>query len=243
MTRVGIITQARMTSTRLPGKVLLPAGGQTMLGHHVRRLGASGHPVYVATTTNATDDVIAQAAPALGAEVHRGSEDDVLSRFAATAAAFDLDVIVRVTSDCPLIDGTVIRDGVTAFLELHDDEAYLSNTIRRTYPRGLDFEVFSASALHDAQASVRDSAGREHVTPFFYRNDSGRTTVHQVERSGDASHYRLTLDTVEDYALLRFLIENHRADELGAEELIALMERHPSFARLNAHIEQKKLGG
>ncbi|GAB3630718.1 glycosyltransferase family protein [Microbacterium shaanxiense] len=242
MTRVGIITQARMTSTRLPGKVLLTAGGKTMLGHHLDRLAAAGYPVIVATTENVTDDPIVDEATARGARVYRGSENDVLSRFSEAAADAELEVVVRVTSDCPLIDASLIVRGVEEYLALDDAGAHVSNVLERTYPRGFDFEVFSAAALADADAHATDPADREHVTPYLYRNRSGRMTMHAIRREADASRFRVTLDTSDDYDVITRLIRRHEAASLDSEQIIAVLNDHPELAELNAHVEQKKLG-
>lgn len=242
MTRIGVITQARMTSTRLPGKVMITIGGRTLLDHHLERLNRSGYPTVVATTTNTGDDLVADAAATRGARVFRGSEHDVLSRFAGAAAAAELDVVVRVTSDCPLIDPTLIESGVERFLALDDEDAHVSNVIHRTYPRGFDFEVFSAEALLDADRNATDPADREHVTPYLYRNRSGRVSLHAIHRARDASQYRVTVDTHEDLSLMQALIEQHRADSLSVDGIIDVLDSHPELARLNAHVEQKKLG-
>ncbi|WP_091231832.1 cytidylyltransferase domain-containing protein [Microbacterium sp. 3J1] len=242
MTRIGIITQARMTSTRLPGKVLLPAGGRSLLDHHIDRLLRTGLPVVVATTTNTTDDPIESLARSRGVEVFRGSEADVLSRFAGAATESDLDAVVRVTSDCPLIDPALIDEGVRRYTDLDDPTAYVSNVIERTYPRGFDFEVFSTAALLDADARSSDPTEREHVTPYLYRNRSGRTRLHAVLHASDASHYRLTVDTADDLVVVRELIEKHDAAALGAADIIAILDEHPALASINAHVEQKKLG-
>lgn len=239
--KLGVITQARMTSTRLPGKVLMTAGGRTMLAHHVMRLQRAGLPVYVATTTNATDDPIVAAATELGVPVHRGSEDDVLARFAGTIAEFDLDTVVRVTSDCPLIDGALVAKGVREFVDASDPNLYVSNTLERSYPRGFDFEVFSAAALLEAARLADQPAEREHVTPYLYANRSGRMAIRSMRRAGDASSYRITLDTADDFHLLRKLIEIHHAADLDAEGIIAVLESRPRLANINAHVEQKKL--
>ncbi|MFE6734210.1 cytidylyltransferase domain-containing protein [Microbacterium sp. NPDC057650] len=241
LTRVGVITQARMTSTRLPGKVLLRAGGRTMLEHQLRRLGVVGVPIIVATTVNRSDDAIVEAAEELGAPVFRGSEDDVLSRFDGAAEAFGLDAVVRVTSDCPLIDGEVVRRGIDDFLE-RDDDAYVSNTLERTFPRGFDFEVFSAAALHDAAAHATDPADREHVTPYLNKNRSGRVSLFTITQEVDASRYRVTLDTAEDFSLIRALIEDHGASDLSAAEIVSVLDSHPELVELNASVEQKKVG-
>lgn len=242
MTTVGIITQARMTSTRLPGKVLLRSGGRTMLDHHLDRLAGAALPIVVATTTNSTDDVIVDAGRSHGVQVYRGSEHDVLSRFAGAAADAGLDTVVRVTSDCPLIDPALIRIGVDRFAEMDDPTAYVSNVIERTYPRGFDFEVFSAAVLNEADQLAEIESDREHVTPYLNQNRTGRTRFSHVVRQSDASHHRVTLDTPDDLTLIRALIEDHEAAGLTVEQIIDVLESHPALARINAHVEQKKLG-
>jgi spore coat polysaccharide biosynthesis protein SpsF len=199
--RVGVVTQARTGSTRLPAKVLIEAAGRTMLDHHLDRLVAAGLDVYVATTESASDDRVADLAQRRGIAVFRGSEEDVLSRFAGCVRAHDLDVVVRVTSDCPLIDGDIVADGVTRFLQLreqHGDDVYLSNTLERTYPRGFDFEVVAGSALLRADREATAGRDREHVTPWLYAGPHRLPQIVQVRRAVDRSSYRVTLDTVED---------------------------------------------
>jgi spore coat polysaccharide biosynthesis protein SpsF len=245
--KLGVITQARTTSTRLPGKVLLEAGGRTLLDHHVDRLQAADLDVYLATTVNATDDPIVALAEARGLPVHRGSEDDVLSRFTGTIEAYDLDTVVRVTSDCPLIDGALVREAVDLFARAGDPWLYVSNGLERTWPRGFDLEVFSAEALLDAGAHATEQPQREHVTPYLYANGSGRMTLRNVARTPDgrerdAASYRITLDTEDDLRVIRALIEEHDAATLDAEEIIAVLDTHPELVAINAHVEQKKLG-
>ena len=237
---VTVITQARTTSTRLPGKVLLEAAGRTMLEHHLDRLAAAGLRVVVATTTNLTDDPVAEIAERIGVGVTRGSEHDVLGRFAQAVREHRPRTVVRVTSDCPLVDGRVVRAGVEAFLAAADPALYASNTLVRTYPRGLDFEVFSAAALLDADAHATDPVHREHVTPWLY-TDPARPTL-SLPWDRDASAYRLTLDTPDDLRLLRTLLEEYDAARLDAAGLVALLDAHPELVALNAHVEQKKLG-
>ncbi|MGO4256557.1 cytidylyltransferase domain-containing protein [Marmoricola sp. RAF53] len=245
--KVGVITQARTTSTRLPGKVLLEAGGRTLLDHHLDRLLAAGLEVYVATTVNATDDPIVALAEARGLGVYRGSEEDVLARFTGCAEAFGLDTVVRVTSDCPLIDGALVRRAIDLYAAAADPWTYVSNGLERTFPRGFDLEVFSAEALLDAGRNATEQPQREHVTPYLYANGSGRMTLRNLARtpdgsSRDAASYRVTLDTEDDLRLIRALIEDHRAAELDVEGVIAVLDAHPELAGLNAHVEQKKLG-
>lgn len=245
--RVGVITQARTTSTRLPGKVLLEAAGRTLLDHHLDRLGAAGLDVYVATTTNATDDPIVALAESRGLGVHRGSEHDVLSRYTGAIAEFGLETVVRVTSDCPLIDGGLIREAIDVYEAAGDPWTYVSNGLERTYPRGFDLEVFSAQALLDAGEHATEVPQREHVTPYLYANGSGRMTLRNLARpddgsARDAASYRVTLDTPDDLVLIRALIEEYGAAELDVEGVIAVLDAHPELASINAHIEQKKLG-
>jgi spore coat polysaccharide biosynthesis protein SpsF len=240
--RVGVVTQARTTSTRLPGKVLIEVAGRTVLDHHLDRLERSGLPVLVATTTNATDDPIARLAADRGLACHRGSETDVLARFHSCAVEHRLDVVVRVTSDCPLVDGELVASAVDTYLAADDPWLYLSNTLQRSFPRGFDFEVFSAEALADAHRNADEPAEREHVTPHLYRNPTGRMVLQNIAWPTDRSGYRLTLDTAADLELIRRLIEEYDAQRLPCGQIIALLDVHPELVALNAHVEQKRLG-
>ena len=238
--KIGIISQARMTSTRLPGKVLLPAGGQPLLHYHVRRLQQSGLPLYLAITTNAADDSLATFAAAHGLPCTRGDEHDVLGRYHQCAAAHDLDVIVRVTSDCPLIDGALVAAGVREYVRLGNPSLYLSNALQRTFPRGFDFEVFSRTLLNKAFQRATLPGDREHVTPYIHQNRSGEVAFHHATRTPDRSQYRLTVDTATDFALIKTLIEDYDAATLDADQLIRLLDQHPELVAMNAHVEQKK---
>ena len=212
MQRAGIISQVRMGSTRLPSKVLLPAAGRPLLDYHVARLAASGLPIILATTTEPADDLLADYAEARALPYHRGSEADVLARYYETALKFGLDAVVRVTSDCPLVDGL------------------------------LDFEIFSMELLAEAHTNATLPYEREHVTPYIKANPAtaGRVVYRdEVWPGGDFSRFRITLDTAEDYEVLRALIEQHGAAGLAVPELLSLLEAHPEIMALNAHIEQK----
>ncbi|OGX90638.1 cytidylyltransferase domain-containing protein [Hymenobacter coccineus] len=239
--RVGIISQARMTSTRLPGKVLREAGGQPLLAWHVQRLRAAGAPLYLAITTNSADDVLAEFAAAHGLPCTRGDEHDVLARYQQCAAAHELDVVVRVTSDCPLIAPELIAAGIQRYLAAADDQLYLSNALERTYPRGFDFEIFSSKMLAEAAAHATRPEDREHVTPFLHQNRADNVRFSHFRRPTDASRYRLTVDTAADFELLRQLLDDYDAGHMTAEELISLLDTHPELVAINARVEQKKL--
>lgn len=230
-----------MTSTRLPGKVLLPIAGHPMLHYHVQRLQVSGLPLYLATTTNATDDSLAFFAAAHHLPCVRGDEDNVLSRYWLCAETYGLDVLVRVTSDCPLVDGQVIRQAVDSYVEAADDRLYLSNVLERNFPRGFDFEIFSRELLAEAMQRATLLSDLEHVTPYIHQNRSGTVHFRHMTRQPDRSAYRLTVDTPEDFELIKTLIEQHHAAALTADQLIGLLDAHPELVALNAHIEQKKI--
>ena len=230
-----------MTSTRLPGKVLLPIAGRPMLHYHMQRLQASHLPVYLAITTNQTDDVLADFAQTHTLPYVRGSEDNVLSRYWLCAEANELDVIVRVTSDCPLLDGELIAQSVREYLRADDDRLYLSNVLERTFPRGLDFEIFSRQLLAEAMQRATLAPDLEHVTPYIHQNRSGSVRFQHISRQPVRSHYRLTVDTADDFTLIRTLVEEYNAHQLTTDELTTLLDAHPELVALNAHIEQKKV--
>lgn len=241
MLRVGIVSQARMGSTRLPGKVLLRAGADSLLGWHLRRLRQTGLPVFLATTTNAADDALAAFGAAHGLPVTRGDEHDVLGRYLLCARQHDLEAVVRVTSDCPLIAAELITEGVARYRTAADPRLYLSNVLQRTYPRGFDFEVFSRELLEEAARRATLPAEREHVTPYINQNRSGTVRLAHLTRATDASRYRLTVDTPEDFALARALLADYNAGRLDCEEIITLLAAHPKLVALNAEVEQKKI--
>ena len=241
MKTAGIISQVRMGSTRLPGKVLLPAAGRPLLDYHVARLAQSGLPLYLATTTEPADDALAAYAEARGLPYHRGSETDVLARYYETAVKFGLDVVVRVTSDCPLVDGPLIGAAVARYLADADPLEFRSNSIIRSFPRGLDFEIFSMQMLAEAYERAASLYEREHVTPYLKTGPAAAhfRNVDEVWPGGDFGRFRITLDTPEDYEVLRRLIEEHHANQLALPELLALLEAQPDIMALNAGVEQK----
>lgn len=235
-----IIVQARMTSTRLPGKVLLPLAGEPMLVRLLERLRRvqRAHGLVIATTTNATDDAIAALCAQRGVPCHRGSEHDVLSRYAEAARLHGADAVVRITSDCPLIDPVLI-DQLIATFEAGDND-YVSNMLPPTWPYGMAVEVFSAAALAQAHAEATQAAEREHVTPFIYWHPE-RYRLRNVASPVDLSHHRWTVDTPEDYELVRRLFDHLMPThpQFTLADVLALLEAHPGWIAINQHIRQK----
>lgn len=243
--KLGIINQARMTSTRLPGKVMLPVQGRPLLDYQLERLQRVRRAdlVILATTTNATDDVLADFCARRGIACHRGPEDDVLTRFYDAARAHDLDLVVRVTSDCPVIDPAVVDAVIEAFLTAEPRPDYFSNTQTRSFPRGMDTEVFTFAALAEAHEQGRRDYEREHVTPFLYGNPD-RFRIGQMVAPEDQSQHRWTVDTPEDFELIRRMIEAlyPQNPEFTLADCLALFDAHPEWMAINAHVRQKALG-
>lgn len=239
--RTVAIIQARMGSSRLPGKILEPLAGKPVLQRVIERVAASNAfaQVVVATTDREIDDVAADKAAAFGATVVRGDEDDVLSRFGLAAEASRAEAIMRITADCPLIDPEVLAAMVERFAV--GDADLVSNCVRRSFPRGLDAELFSRQALDTMLAEASAPAEREHVTPFLYAHPE-RFRIVSHEGSEDLSGYRLTLDTPEDFVLLeRIFSATPDPDAIRLDEVVALLRAHPDWRLINAHIEQKKI--
>lgn len=239
------IIQARMGSTRLPGKVLRPLCGKTILAHVIDRVRVSQEidEIVVATTDRPADDALAALVPTLGVTLFRGSEDDVLSRYYFAALAAKADTIIRVTSDCPLFDGDVLRAMLGEFAarrQRSEPLDYLSNTLTRTYPRGLDAEIFDFAALERTQREATQPFEREHVTPYIYGHPE-RFALRNHAGTPDLSHQRWTLDTDEDWRLIEAIYTAlYRPDRLFAtEDILNLLDRQPALVALNAHIVQK----
>ncbi|OUC13624.1 MAG: acylneuraminate cytidylyltransferase [Alkalinema sp. CACIAM 70d] len=241
-----IIVQARMTSTRLPGKVLKTVLGKPLLEYQLERLQrvSLADQIVVATTVNETDQPIVDLCVRLSIPVYRGSEEDVLARYYEAATQFAAEVIVRVTSDCPLIDPELIDRVIAQYQENHPRDSYVANFSldRRTYPRGLDVEVFSYQALKEANQEAFEAHQREHVTPFIYQNPT-RYTLAALHGDRDYSYHRWTVDTPEDFALIRLLLEELTPvhPQFSFQDVLTLLEQHPAWIEINAHIEQKKL--
>jgi spore coat polysaccharide biosynthesis protein SpsF len=239
--KVTAIVQARMSSTRLPGKVLMDLGGYIALARVIRRLRRSStlHEVVVATTTAFADDGIVQECARLDTPVFRGSERDVLDRYYQAARAHGADAIVRITSDCPLIDPAVVDQVVSAFLNENAD--FACNVWPRTYPRGLDTEVFRFAALSKAWETCDQPHQREHVTPLFYEHADLFRTAYVLEPN-DFSQHRWTLDTTEDLSLIREIYSNFdNEDDFAWRDALALVERLPELSAINAHVVQKTM--
>ena len=235
------IVQARMGSTRLPGKVLMDLGGECVLARVVWRLRRAKlvDNIVIATTDNTSDDAIVAECGRLGAAWFRGSEADVLDRYYQSALALSSEAVVRITSDCPLIDPDLVDGTIRQFQDRNAD--YASNAIERTYPRGLDVEVFTIAALKSAWRNAKQPYEREHVTPYLYRHPE-LFRVESVVGTADYSQYRWTLDTPEDLQLLRAIYDRlHNQDNFTWRDVIALMEREPQIAELNCNVRQKSL--
>jgi spore coat polysaccharide biosynthesis protein SpsF len=170
MEKIIVIVQARMASTRLPGKVLKCIQGKTLLEHCLERLQQvpSVDQIVVATTLNSKDMSIINLCEQLEVKYYRGSESDVLSRFYEASLKFKADVIIRVNSDCPLIDPEVVESIISQFIEQQPNCDYISNILKQTYPRGMHTEIFSFKVLEEAYKEATAQSDREHVTPYIY---------------------------------------------------------------------------
>lgn len=221
MKKVAII-QARMSSKRLPGKVLMDLEGSPVLTHVINRATASAtfDAVIVATSDDPSDDPIEERCERDGVLCFRGSLEDVLGRFAAAARAYDADVIGRLTADCPLLDPRVIKTVVESFDPTAYD--YASNVITRTYPKGLDTEVFSRSALERANREATSTEDREHVTRYFYTHPE-LFRLRNVSQATDRSSLRWTLDTPEDWENIRSIYTRLGNRIFGQEEILAIL--------------------
>lgn len=240
MERAAII-QARMGSTRLPGKALKDICGKSMLERVVERVKKTKtiDGLIIATTVREEDDQIVAECEKVGVPVFRGDPEDLLDRYYQCAKRYGVQNVIRITSDCPLIEPEVIDLVVGKFFEVKPD--YASNTLPpRTYPRGLDVEVFSFDALELAWREDKDPAWREHVTPYIYRHPE-KFKLHAVTNDADYSYMRWTVDTPEDLVLVRKIYGHFGNDAFSWHNVIKLLENHPEWLEINKHVVQKEL--
>lgn len=239
--RVVCIVQARMGSTRLPGKVLMKIQGSSVLGHVVSRLNKVYNidEIVVATTDNEEDYSIVKECEKMGVEYFRGSESNVLERYYKAADYYNADIVVRVTSDCPLIDPEVTYEIIEEYKNNTDKIDYISNCIKRTYPRGLDIEVFSFKALKMAYNDAMEDSEKEHVTPYIWKNHN-IFNLASYEGVVDYSHIRITLDTQEDFELINNIYTSFDNEyDIRLEDIILLFNSNPKLFQINKNIIQK----
>lgn len=240
------ILQARMGSSRLPGKVMLPLGESTVLGQNLDRVSDSilGSPPVVATSKKLADDIIEWYSQNAGVKVYRGSESNVLQRMYQAADLTSVDIIVRITADCPLVSPDIIDFVIERLDETGAD--YCSNIIERTFPRGLDVEAFTFDSFNRVRSNAKNSHQREHVTPYYLENPGEfelvsvtSDEVFDEPRMIDRTDLRFTLDEADDYELLRTIYENIEYDDiLDVRDAVRYVDEN-DLADINAHVEQK----
>ena len=241
--KVVAIVQARMGSTRLRGKVLKDVGGENMLARVIRRLRRAHliNEVLIATTNAADDDAIVTECHKCSVSVSRGDEKDVLDRYFRAAQLSKAEIVVRITSDCPLIDPEITDRTISAFLEARPD--YASNVMQRTYPRGLDTEVMSAASLERAWRQGLRPYEREHVTPYIYEHPEDFKLL-SVTGEQDYSSHRWTVDTPEDLEFIRAVYGRFDADAAFSwRDVLDLLQREPELVELNRMVQQKPVHG
>ena len=242
MKKIVAIIQARVGSTRLPGKVLLDLKGKTVLYHVVDRVKKSKYidEVIVATTDLGQDDKIVDECNKIGCKCFRGSESDVLSRYYLCAKENDADIIIRITSDCPLIDPLVIDEILDFYLKNNYKLVTNAGDIHnRTYPRGLDTEIFDFDTLENAYKNANKDYQKEHVTPYIYENEKD---IYYYKNDIDYSKYRLTLDTKEDFELIKRIYDLVYIDSQNfyLDDIVKILLKQPDLEQINKHIKQKQ---
>ena len=231
------IIQARMGSTRLPGKIMMDIAGRPALEHVVDRLRRSEliDTIVIATTTNEEDKPVIELAGENGVKSYAGSAHDVLDRYLKSAREFGADIIVRITADCPLIDPRVADKVIKYFLD--GNFHYVSNTLRATYPDGLDTEVFSYQALEKAWQEAKKPSEREHVVPYI-RNNERMFKLGNVACGQDLSQMRWTVDMEQDLTFVREIYDRlyKKGEIFYMEDVLALLEENPALMEINKGI-------
>lgn len=248
MNKFSAIVQARMGSTRLPGKIMKDLSGKPVLWHVVDRLKHSKKidKVIIATTVLAEDDKVENFCEENNIPFFRGSVEDVLSRYYYTAQKFSCKNIIRITSDCPVIDPEIIDKMIDLFDNENSGEVkidYLSNSLERTFPRGLDAEIFTFDVLEKTFNSATEKYEKEHVTPYIYKHPA-LFKLKNYSNDKDYSNLRWTLDTPQDLQLIREIYNVlYKGNKIFLfKEILELVKKNPKLKEINNSIKQKELG-
>ena len=237
---VTAIIQARMTSTRLPGKILMEVMGRPLLSYLIQQLGHSKllSDIIIATTVNGEDDPVSDLGKQEGLKVYRGSEQDVLDRYYQAAKEFDAEHIMRLTADCPLLQPDICDCVVDLYTNSICDYARTGES----FAEGVDCEIFSRQALHEAWKEAKLKAEREHVTLYF-RNHPVIFRIVTLDNKSNDSRYRITVDEKEDYLVVRAILENlykRRKPYIRIDDIKAFLDSHPEIYASNAHITRNE---
>jgi len=234
--------EARMSSSRLPGKIMKDILGKPLLERLVERIRRAElvDEVVVATTVNPQDDLVESWAKKAGISIYRGSEEDVLLRVLEAAKAFNGEIIIELTGDCPLLDPQIIDEVIRFYL--HSDVDYASNIVERTYPRGLDVQIFSTAVLNEVNRLTQDPADHEHVSLYIYEHPErfklGRLTAN---KSLCFPEYRLCVDTPEDFFVVESVYKELylKNPAFNTRDVLHYLRQNPEIAQHNQQIQQK----
>lgn len=234
------IIQTRMGSTRLPRKAMMDIVGQPMLARVINRVlcAKTIDKVVIATTVEKCDDTIIALCNTYGWPWFRGDEEDVLERYYQAALSYHAGAVVRITGDCPLADPEIIDSVVTAFLDSKPD--YASNTLIRSYPRGLDVSVMTMEALSSAHYNASEVYHRTHVTSYLYQNPDMFKLL-PVVGDKDCSNYRWTVDTQDDLSFIREIYKRVGNNPFNWHDVLDILDKDPALAKINSHVRQKSL--
>lgn len=242
--RIVAIVQARMASTRLPGKVLKLIEGRPLLHYLVERIRRASRidEIVIATTVADEDNAIVDFCVENQIRYFRGAQLDVLSRYAGAATENQGDCIVRICSDSPVIDTGLIDEIVMEFTDEASTSDYLSNTIDQTFPLGMNVEIFSVNALMAAYQNAKSVYEREHVTPYIYFHPE-QFKIAQKHYKEDLSKIRLTVDEQADFELIDLIIRKlyHVKPDFTLQDILSLLRAEPELVKINAHIQQTRV--
>lgn len=241
--RVFIIIQARMTSTRLPEKVMLPLCNKTVLEVMLDRIKEFKDNIIIATTNDGTQKPIVDICSKLDLKYYEGDTNNVLSRFYEAALKYkakENDIVVRLTSDCPLLDKDILKSCIDTFKNSSID--YLTCGDETGFPRGIDVEVFRFKLLDEANKNATTDTQKEHVTVYIHTTIKDKLNILEYKNRNDDSRFRITLDEEDDYKLIKQIYEKFdNKTDFSYEQLIDLLEKNDELVQINSKVKQKKV--